>query len=225
MFPISDSVKSRSFPILTIFFIIINAVLYYFQITSPETFTLQYALTPQKVNFADFSSLIPFVTAMFLHGSILHIISNMWFLWIFGDDVEDYFGKIRFLLFFLVAGIIGNLTQFFLMTDSPIPMLGASGAVSGVLGAYYILFPHSRIKTLLIIFFFITIVEIPAVLYLFYWFFIQLISGAFSLQMGMGEEGGIAFWAHIAGFVVGVLYARAMKDKKERGYIEGEIVG
>lgn len=223
MFPLSDSVKSKSFPFVTVGLIIINVVVFIFQLISPDAFTLQYALTPSHVNFSNFITLIPFFTAMFLHGGFFHIISNMWFLGIFGDDVEDHLGKFRFLIFYLAAGIIANVAQFLLQTHSPIPVLGASGAISGVLGAYYILFPRSKIKTFLVVIIFVTIVDIPAVIYLFYWFFLQIFSGVASLS-AVSNSGGVAFWAHVAGFVTGLLYANRFKNKEEKNYIEGEIV-
>jgi len=223
MFPLSDSVKSKSLPFVTVGLIVVNVIVFLLQLASPDTFTLQYALTPSHVNFTNFITLIPFFTAMFLHGGFFHIISNMWFLWIFGDDVEDHFGKVRFLIFYLAAGIIANFAQYLLQTHSSIPVLGASGAISGVLGAYYILFPRSKIKTVLVLVIFVTIIDIPAVIYLFYWFFIQIFSGVASLSVA-SNTGGVAFWAHVAGFVTGLLYANRLKNNTEKNYIEGEIV-
>jgi len=186
-----------------------------------DLFINTYALIPSSVSLSDPYTLINFVTAIFLHGGFLHIISNMWFLWIFGDNVEGYLGKFYYLLLFLLAGIVGNVVQFFVNYGSSVPMIGASGAVSGILGAYYILFPHSRIRTLLFIFFFVTVVDIPAVVYLFYWFILQFFSGIASFSDI--ATGGIAFWAHVGGFITGVFFAKAFQEK-ESGFIEGEIV-
>lgn len=225
MFPISDSIKSRSFPIVTLALIAVNIFVFFQELTAPSTDEVikQYALTPSLVHFSDWHTLIPFVTSMFLHGGFLHIISNMWFLWIFGDDVEDYFGKFWYLILYFGAGIAGNVAQFYTASGASIPMLGASGAISGVLGAYYALFPNSRIKSIVTLFFFITVVEIPAVFYLFYWFIIQLFSGIASLPQS--QMGGVAFWAHAVGFIVGVFFGRTLAAGKQKEYIEGEIVG
>lgn len=224
MFPISDSAKSSRFPIVTILLIAANIYAFYLELTALDTdaFIFSYALVPANINFTDFSTLVPFVTSMFLHGGFLHILSNMWFLWIFGDNIEGYFGHIKYLLFYLAAGVIGGFAQYILNPVSDIPMLGASGAVSGVLGAYYALFPHSKVKTVLVIFLFISVVEIPAVIYLFYWFFLQLFSGIASLSTASQSTGGVAFWAHIAGFVTGLFSARALRQNSDRRYIEGK---
>ena|SRR3989344_2981228 len=225
MFPISDSIKSKHFPFLTLFFIAVNVYVFFKELVAPNTegFIYAFSLIPSRVDLRDYTTLFPFVSAMFLHGGFLHIISNMWFLMIFGDNVESFFGKFRYVFVYLVSGIAGNVLQYLLYPNSAIPMLGASGAVSGVLGAYYVLYPHSRIKTLLPIFFFITIVEIPAVIYLFYWFFIQLLSGVASLPIAT-QTGGVAFWAHVGGFVAGIFFARMFQKERGKGYIEGEIV-
>ncbi|MBI1982451.1 MAG: rhomboid family intramembrane serine protease, partial [Candidatus Levybacteria bacterium] len=172
-----------------------------------EIFIQTYALVPSLVNFGDFATLIPFASAIFLHGGFLHIISNMWFLWVFGDNVEGRFGWFFFPIVYFASGIAGNLLQYFVMPSSSIPMLGASGAVAGVLGAYYVLFPHSRIKTVVPFFGFAGVVEIPAPFMLGYWFVLQLISGTVSLPF-MGESGGVAFFAHVGGFLTGVLFAK-----------------
>lgn len=226
MFPLSDSAKTSRFPLFTILIIALNVYVFYLFFISPNTdlFINQFALIPSRVNFTNISTLIPFVTAMFLHGGFIHIISNMWFLWIFGDNVEGYLGYLIYPLFYLTTGIIGNGLQYFLDPSSSIPMLGASGAISGILGAYYVLFPKSKVKTVIFIFIFFTVADIPAVLYLFYWFFLQLISGIGTLGTLYQNTGGVAFWAHIGGFVSGVLIARAIKNDWEKGYIEGEIV-
>src|SRR5581483_3953817 len=204
MIPISDSVKSRGFPIFTVLLIALNVVVFLLELSSPnpDAFIQQYSLIPKLVNFSDTSTLLPFVTAMFLHGGFLHIASNMLFLWVFGDNIEGYFGAIFFLFLYLVSGIVGNLVQYILMPGSLIPMLGASGAIAGVLGSYFLLFPHSKIKTLLPIFFFITFVDIPATFMIGYWFFLQIISGVTSLSAA-ADSGGIAFFAHIGGFATG----------------------
>jgi membrane associated rhomboid family serine protease len=144
---------------------------------------------------------------MFLHGGFLHVAGNMLYLWIFGDNVEDRMGHGRFLAFYLLCGTAAALGQTLTVPDSMVPMVGASGAVAGVMGAYFVLYPHSRIVTLLPIFIFIQIIEVPAIFFLGVWFLMQLLSGVGSIAMATGGEpaGGIAFWAHVSGFAAGIL--------------------
>lgn len=149
------------------------------------------------------------LTSMFLHGGWLHLIGNMWFLWVFGNNVEDSMGRVRYLAFYLLAGLGAAAVQTFLNPASPIPMVGASGAISGVMGAYVLLYPRVRVHMIVILVFFITRVRVPAFLMLGYWFLIQLVGGAAS----MGQEGGgVAFWAHVGGFVAGALLVGLFKD-------------
>lgn len=215
MFPISDSIVPRRFPFINVAIIIATTYVFYQQLVapSPDAFIQQYALIPSLADFNNPQSLIPFVTAMFLHGGFLHIISNMWFLWVFGDNVEGYLGFFPYISLYFLAGIAGNVAQYFLMPSSTIPMLGASGAVAGVLGAYFVLFPHSQIKTLVPIFVFLTTVNIPAYFMLGYWFILQILSGAASLPFS-NETGGIAFWAHVGGFITGIFIAKFFKKEE-----------
>lgn len=216
MFPLSDSVPARRFPFFNLLLIAGTVIVFLQQLIAPnqEAFTQTYALIPALVHFETYETLIPFVTAMFLHGGFLHIISNMWFLWVFGDNIEGYVGFVPFLFLYFLSGIVGNLTQYLVMPDSAIPMLGASGAVAGVLGAYYVLFSHSKIKTLVPFFGFLSVVEIPAPFMLGYWFVLQILSGAATLPFAGSETGGIAFFAHIGGFVTGVVFAKLFRPKK-----------
>lgn len=219
MIPISDSIRAHRFPLLNISLIAASIFVFFLQFTAanPDAFILQYALIPANIDVANFATLYPFVTAMFLHGGFLHIASNMLFLWVFGDNVEAHFGWFFFLPIYFISGIVGNVLQYVLSSQSAIPMLGASGAVAGMLGAYYVLFPHSRIKTLIPFFGFFSVVEIPAGFMLGYWFVLQLLSGAISLPMMGSETGGIAFFAHIGGFAAGVLFAQLHpRDKYAR---------
>lgn len=219
MIPISDSIAAGRFPLLNISLIAVTAYVFFQQITTPdpEAFIHTYALVPALVDFARTETLFPFVSAMFLHGGFLHIISNMLFLWVFGDNVEDHFGWIFFLPVYFLSGIVGNAAQYMLMPASNIPMLGASGAVAGVLGAYYVLLPHSKVKTLVPFFGFLSVIEIPAGFMLGYWFVLQIISGAATLPFAGSETGGIAFFAHIGGFVTGILFAKLFGPKEARG--------
>ncbi len=143
------------------------------------------------------------ITSMFLHGSWMHLIGNMWFLWIFGNNVEDSMGRLRFVVFYLVSGLAAAFAQIMASPGSPIPMVGASGAISGVMGGYLLLYPRVRVFTLLPLGFFFTTIAVPAWVMLGYWFGIQFVSGLVSF--GGDEKGGVAFWAHIGGFVAGVV--------------------
>lgn len=214
MFPISDSIPARRFPYFTLFLILITVFFFAQELLVPNqtTFLKNNALIPSKVNFSYLNTLWPFITAIFLHAGFLHILSNMWFLWIFGDNVEDHLTPPAFLLLYMTAGIAGNLAQYSLMPNSSIPMLGASGAIAGILGCYYILFPYSKIRTLVFIFFFVTIIDISAPIMLGYWFILQLISVAGSLPAST-NQGGVAFTAHIAGFIVGLIFGILFKRK------------
>lgn len=219
MFPLYDTIRPHRFPFLNWALVIITVYVFFLQLTTPEVeaFIMQYALVPSLVDFANPVTLLPFITAIFLHGGLLHILSNMWFLVVFGDNVDASLGFFGFLLLYFAAGIIGNFVQFLFTPDSNIPMLGASGAVAGILGCYYVLFPHSKIKTLVFILFFVTIIEISAPLMLGYWFILQIISGAASVPMLGAETGGVAFFAHIAGFVVGLVFGYFYKNKASTG--------
>lgn len=216
MFPLSDSIRARRLPLVNLILIAATIFVFIQQLMSfnQDAFIRSYALIPSLINFDDVASLTPFITAVFLHGGFLHIISNMWFLWVFGDNVEGRVGFFLFPILYFLSGIIGNAAQYFLMSTSSIPMLGASGAVAGVLGAYYVLFPHSKIRTLVPFFGFFTIAEIPAPFMLGYWFVLQILSGAVSLPF-MGETGGVAFWAHVGGFVTGVVVGNLVRGAKE----------
>jgi len=224
MFPISDSIPSTRFPIVTIALIALTVYVFIRQLAAPdmEDFILQYAFIPTDIDFSKPATLFTFITSIFLHGGFFHILSNMWFLWVFGDNVEGKFGHIPYLLLYLMTGIAGSLLQYMLNPASSIPMLGASGAVCGILGAYYVLYPHSHIKTLVFFFFIITVAEIPAVIYLVYWFLLQLFQGFASLPVL--DQGGVAFWAHVGGFVSGVFLATLVKRIEKKDFIEGELI-
>jgi membrane associated rhomboid family serine protease len=163
---------------------------------------------PVRVTF--WNSLFPFLASMFLHGGIAHLLGNMWFLHIFGDNVEDRLGHGRYLFFYLLAGFAASLAQVVVSPDSPVPCVGASGAISGVLGAYAISFPSARVLSLVPLGFFIQLIEIPAVAFLFIWFGIQVLSGLLSQTGG----GGVAWWAHIGGFLVGLLWVKLVPPRR-----------
>lgn len=212
MFPISDSIHTPKFPFINIGLILITIFVFFLQLTipNPEAFIFTYALVPAQVDFSNYTTFLPFITSMFLHGGILHIVSNMLFLWVFGDNVEAHLGHIQYLFLYVLSGIVGGVAQYILMSSSQIPMLGASGAVAGALGAYFVLFPHSKIRTLVPFFGFISLVNIPASIMLGYWFVLQIISGVTALPFSM-ETGGVAFFAHIGGFMTGLFLAKLLR--------------
>ncbi len=225
MFPISDSVKSQKTPYVTLFLIAVNIYVFvrYLLLGDLDAVIAEYALIPQFIDFRDPSTLFPLISSQFLHGGFFHIISNMLFLWVFGDNVEERMGSVKFFFFYLAAGVAGGILQYAFHTDSFIPMLGASGAVSGVLGAYYVLFPHHKIKSVVFLFFIVTILNIPAGFYLLYWFVIQFFQGIASIPSISMDTGGTAFFAHIGGFVAGYIVAKRLSRPKKE-YIEGEII-
>lgn len=213
MIPLRDSHPAGKFPYWVVAIIAVNIYVFYLQITSsnPELFISIYGLVPALVDPIYPSTWIPFITSQFLHGGFLHIISNMLFLWIFGDNVEERIGQFSFPIFYLSAGTIGGLTQYIVSPTSDIPMIGASGAVAGVLGVYFALFGHHTVKTLVPIFGFFSIIDVPASVMLFYWFITQLFSGAASLTFSANEAGGVAFMAHVGGFAFGWIVAQFYK--------------
>lgn len=157
------------------------------------------------------------VTATFLHGGWMHLLGNMLYLWVFGDNVEDRLGRGRYLLFFLAAGVLANLAQVFATPASQVPLIGASGAVAGVLGAYFISFPRARVVALIPLIFFFTFAEVPALLFLLLWFLLQLLSGFASI--GVAQFGGqVAWWAHIGGFLIGILLIKLMRRRPRSHY-------
>ena len=203
MIPLRDIIPSRTTPVVTISLIALNILVFIYELSlgrAVDAFTLYYGLVP-----AAFSWVAVF-TSMFVHGGFMHVAGNMLYLWIFGDNVEDRMGHGRFLVFYLLCGVAAALAQTITVPDSVVPMVGASGAIAGVMGAYFVLYPRSRIVTLIPIFFFFQIVEVPAILFLGVWFVMQFLSGVGSIVSSVsgGSMGGIAFWAHIAGFVAGI---------------------
>lgn len=213
MFPIRDHNPSESFPLVTIFIIIVTSIAFYLQLTAPdfEGFIMQYALVPSRVDVSRLETLLPFIYSIFMHGGWLHIISNLWFLWIFGDNIEATLGHVRYLFFYLLCGIAAGLTQYLFSASSDIPMLGASGAVAGVLGAYLVLFPRHKIDTLMFMFGgFMQRIQVPASFMLGYWFVIQFISGVGSFGF---EGGGVAWWAHVGGFAAGWVLVRLLRPR------------
>ena len=207
MFPLYDTARSHKFPLINLTLIVANslAFLYELQMDSGtlKDFIFAWGLIPVRFLSNPTSSWVTIFSAMFLHGGWFHIINNMWVLFIFGDNVEARLGGTRYLIFYLLSGTAAGLMQTYIQPSSDVPMIGASGAIAGVLGAYLILFPKSRIASLVPIFFIFTLVEIPAFIFLVFWFVSQLYSGLFAIQGGGAS--GIAWWAHIGGFLFGLI--------------------
>ena len=197
-FPYKDDNPRVLFPFVTYGIIGINILVFWAQffVYGNERLISTFAFVPYEFK------LFTIFTSMFMHGGLMHIIGNMWFLYIFGDNVESILGHVRFLLFYLFCGIGAAVAQFLIQPDSTTPMVGASGAIAGVLGAYMIKFPKARVHGLAVIFIFITTIVVPAQLVLGLWFLMQLSGGLGSL--GFDTTGGIAWFAHIGGFIVGI---------------------
>lgn len=220
MFPFKDSVQIENFPLVTLILVILNVLV----------FAFESVLTPEELfSFVDMVGVIPseftshrdglefsrLLSSMFVHGGFLHLAGNMWFLWLFGDGVEDRLGHIKYLLVYLSCGVLAALSQIFVDNNSSVPMIGASGAISGLLGAYYCLFPKATVSTLFLAGIFSRILEIPAAFYLSVWFLMQLFAGIF-VEASQKGEANIAFWAHIAGFLAGILITKAILQFRNR---------
>ncbi|HZW02561.1 MAG TPA: rhomboid family intramembrane serine protease [Anaerolineaceae bacterium] len=213
MLPIADTIRSRSFPLVNWILIAVNALAFFYETSlSPDqllSFITTYALIPAQIDLAQPLSLVPFLTHQFLHADWLHFLSNMWILFIFGDNVEDRLGPIRYLIFYLLGGVAAGALQVYLATDPTLPALGASGAIAAVLGGYFVFFPTARVITLIPIFLFPWFVRVPALIYLGLWFLLQFLQGVTSLVPGAPAT-NIAWWAHIGGFLFGLVLARPL---------------
>lgn len=212
MIPLRSSERTYSPATVTLLLILVNVVVFLFELTLPNEpsysnpsglslnkLMLTYGIVPDRFHF---SSLI---TSMFLHGGFLHVAGNMWFLWVFGKGIEDLLGHLRYLMFYLACGVVAGLAHVLLYPFSPVPTIGASGAIAGVMGAYLIKFPHARIVTLVPLFIFITTLDLPAAFLLLYWFAIQFFSGVGSVGYSQVSKGDVAWFAHVGGFVAGML--------------------
>jgi membrane associated rhomboid family serine protease len=227
MFPIKDDNPRYSFPIVTLLIIAANIAVFIYQSTlgpANQSFVLKFGAIPSKIihlrglpglpdaSIAPVPTLMTLVTSMFLHGGVLHLTGNMLYLWIFGDNVESLVGHFRFLVFYILCGLGAALTYIVFAPDSNIPMIGASGAISGVLGAYMIHFPGARVHILVFFIIFFRIIRVPALIVLGFWFLIQVLNGVSSL--GNQNSGGIAWFAHIGGFIIGILLIWLFPKKK-----------
>jgi membrane associated rhomboid family serine protease len=237
VFPLRDNIPTDHFPFVTVALIVANVLMYFFfqdgaiTLGSPTSLDYQcnvveYGVIPYEVTHPgdqvidracpaqDTSTWLTLLTSMFMHGGLLHLGGNMLFLWIFGNNVEDSMGPIRFIVFYLLAGLAAIAAQVVIDTGSTTPTIGASGAVAGVLGGYLLLFPHARVVTVIFIIFFFTILELPAILFLGIWILQQALFGY--LDLAGSSEGGVAYFAHIGGFVCGLALIRLFAGRRRR---------
>jgi hypothetical protein len=229
MIPLRDSTRSHTFPFVTKVIIVLNILAFLWELSLGQNLSraLQhYAMIPVRytqpeaaaVIFGPFgnslAALLPFASSMFLHGGWLHLLGNIWTLWIFGDNVEDRLGHARFLAFYLAGGLAASLVHIFTNPSSGIPTIGASGAIAAVMGAYFRFFPRARIEAVIPPFFFGPILVLPAVLFLGWWFLLQFLNGAMSLSVGQRGFGGVAWWAHVGGFAFGLLICLAARRRE-----------
>lgn len=233
MIPLKDDVPSRTVPFVTITVVGLNVVVFVYQLSlqmgvepgaqrAAEDFVREFGLVPCRLTgqcrvLEDSPQpVLTIFTSMFLHGGLLHLAGNMLYLWIFGNTVEDTFGHARFVGLYLASGLAAAIAQTLVNAGSVIPMVGASGAVSGVLGAYFLLFPHATVLTLVTFGFFWRFIHLPAVIVLGLWIVLQFLSGYLSLSVGGGAEGGVAFFAHIGGFVAGMALLFVLRPRRSR---------
>ncbi|HTC47262.1 MAG TPA: rhomboid family intramembrane serine protease [Candidatus Aquilonibacter sp.] len=225
MLPIKDDQPRYSTPFVTWFLIVFNLLIFFFEATlDPRSLNLlihQFGVVPYHTAALLAGShrytlpvvVLPYFTSMFLHGSWMHVIGNMWFLYIFGDNVEDYLGHFKYLVFYLLTGLIAMSTQVAISLHSTAPTVGASGAIAGVLGAYFILYPRARVLT----WFFVFVLWVPASIILGYWFVLQFLSGTATALAVQGQSmGGVAFWAHVGGFISGALLVKMFGERGVR---------
>ena len=217
LIPLKDLNPRRNFPIVNTLLILSNIAVFVYQMTLPpnafKAFVTANATIPARIPgwFSGHvhleAAFLPLLTSMFLHSGFMHIAGNMLFLWIFGDNVEDFFGHLPYLMFYLVCGISAGLLHVLFNLNSPLPAVGASGAISGVMGAYALLYPRARILTLVFIF----LVPIPAIFILGYWFLLQVLGGISAI--GAAATGGVAWWAHVGGFLAGISLTKLAQRK------------
>ncbi|MSV32455.1 MAG: rhomboid family intramembrane serine protease [Bryobacterales bacterium] len=212
MIPLRDTQPSYTFPFVTVAIIALNVLAFLYEFTMDpyefNFFIAHHGVIPARLQWVDV------LTSIFLHGGWLHLIGNMWFLWIYGDNVEDILGHAQYLAFYLLCGLAATMVHVVFNADSSAPTIGASGAIVGVMGAYVVKFPHSKITTLVLVVVFITTMEIPAYLILLYWFVIQFFSGVGSMGHSHLSQGGVAWFAHIGGFLAGVALILVMRTQE-----------
>lgn len=237
MIPIGDYAgERRNFPIVNYALIAINALAFIYELTLPgaqlDEFFLRWGAIPSAIlggtaapSPTGLPVYITLLTSIFLHGGWLHLGGNMLYLWVFGDNVENAFGRGRYLLFYLICGLGGSLAQIAIDPASTIPTIGASGAIAGVMGAYLVMFPGAQVRTLIFIVFFVTITYLPAAIVIGIWFLTQLFNGVTALGPNAQQGGGVAFFAHIGGLIVGALLALLLRRRDYRSYAPSELGG
>lgn len=229
MLPLKDNIPTDRFPIVTVILIAINTLVYIYEFLlgpAVDEFLVKYGMTPYEIthNISAYPRAVPvyatLITSMFLHAGLLHVAGNMLFLWIFGNNVEDSMGRFRFVIFYLLCGLLASFAQILMGPDSPIPNVGASGAIAGVLGGYILLFPRARVTTLIFLGIFITWVELPAIVVLLFWITLQVLLGITGISSAMAD-GGVAYFAHIGGFVAGIALIKVFTLGHRVSYKQG----
>src|ERR1700756_2417710 len=223
MLPLKDDQPRYSTPYVNTFLIVLNILIYFYQWTlgprGGEAFARIYGEVPAHLaaflggspQYTLPDVVLPFFTSMFLHGGWMHVLGNMWFLYIFGDNIEDYLGHFKYLIFYLLSGLLAMATQVAMYPHSNVPTVGASGAIAGVLGAYLLLYPRARVLT----WFFVFVLYLPAWIVLGEWFVLQFAAGTASLSVNAGHDvGGVAFWAHVGGFVAGMIMIKIFPERR-----------
>lgn len=225
MIPLRDDQPTFSKPFINYFLIVVNVVVFLWELSVSHRalggFLTEFGVVPRHAiavltgqsHYPPASAILPLFTSLFLHASFLHVAGNMLFLWIFGDNVEDYLGHFRYLLFYLVSGLAADVTHILLNANSRVPSIGASGAIAGVMGAYFILYPRARVLTWFPPIF---LFHVPAWLMLGYWFLVQFLSGTATIAEATQSPGGVAFWAHVGGFVAGILMIKVFRERPYR---------
>lgn len=213
MIPLRSSEPHYTRPTVNLALIAINVLVFFYELSLGNGYRLnhfiaQYGIVPDRLNLASI------LTSMFIHGGFLHILGNMWFLWVFGRGVEDVLGHGKYLFFYLLCGVAAALAHILINAGSTVPTVGASGAIAGVMGAYLITFPRARIITLVLLFIFITTVDIPAAFLLLYWFAIQFFNGVGSVGYSQASKGDVAWFAHVGGFVAGIVLIKLISPRR-----------
>ena len=224
MIPLKDDNPTRTFPFITIALIVINCILFIIELSQGKyliTFIESFGCIPYEITmgtdvepFIFFPVRLTIITSMFLHGGWMHLVGNMLYLWIFGNNIEDKLGHLRFIIFYFIVGVTASIAQILINPYSTIPQIGASGAISGVLGAYLLLFPKAKVLTLVPLFYFIRVIKLPAFVILGFWIALQIINGFASLSYT--AVGGVAFFAHIGGFIAGLLFIKPFLIGRKR---------
>lgn len=226
MIPLKDNIERQSFPIVNTLLIILNVIVFVYEmglggVAGLNSFIVEYGVIPTRfLSSTDLSMnrIFPLFSSMFMHANLLHIGGNMLFLFIFGDNVEDSMGHFRYLFFYILVGLLSGMAHIFANPSSTIPSLGASGAIAGVLGAYFLIYPRAKVATLIFLLFFFQAIEVPAWIFLGLWFLLQIVNGTTSI--GGSPAGGVAWWAHIGGFASGMLLVLFFKRRRKEDFLK-----